>query len=181
VKQLITRVTAVVAVAMLAACAESPAGPTSSSLTAHAAGAVPANGAGRFIDQYVQNLDGERLGCRDLVTGAQDVLVLQGQLVQRYQEIIDGSGGTHVSVHVMPVGFGATGEDTGDTYRAAYTEHFVARESAMGSGGTSRWKFTFTSQQTGQAFRVELVNKWTQNANGEWVVDRGSFEGECYI
>ena len=73
------------------------------------------------------------------------------------------------------------GELDRDTYRATYTEHLVAREGAMGSGGISRWKFSFTSQQTGQVFRVELVNKWTQNANGEWVVDRGSFEGDCYI
>ena len=180
-KQLITRVTAIAAVAMLAACADAPAGPSSSPIAARAAGSVSANGASRFIDQYVQELDGERLGCQDPVTGAQDVLVLQGKLVQRYQEIIDGNGGLHYSVHVMPVGFGAVGEDSGDSYRAKYKEQFVARESAMGSGGTSRWAFSFVSEQTGQEYFIELVNKWTQNANGEWVVDRGSFEGGCFI
>jgi hypothetical protein len=174
----VSRYIPLLAVALLAACADAPA-PTSPSAASPRATLTSSQGAERLVDEWLYDLDGvfTHFICADGTES--ELIAMQGQIYERYTAVLTPAGGIHVTSHIMPIGLAGVGTESGEEYRVKEGHHGTANQTLMGYAGTFRQSFELVGRESRRTFRVVTTGHYVVNANGEIVVERDQVRTEC--
>jgi hypothetical protein len=108
-------------------------------------------------------------------------VALEGEIVYRFNVVIDGRGGVHISFVARPNGLRGVGLDSGEVYRVAEHSQEAWTTTPSASNGTYRSRLTMVGRESGQRFTVVYYGHYTMNANGEIVAGRGDSSVECRL
>ncbi|HSJ65575.1 MAG TPA: hypothetical protein VK922_16910 [Gemmatimonadaceae bacterium] len=168
----------ILAVALLAACADAPT-PTSPSAATPRATLTSSKGAERLVDEWLYDLDGVFTWfiCADGTES--ELIAMQGQIYERYTAVLTPAGGLHATSHTMPIGLAGVGAESGEEYRVKEGHHGTVSQTLMGYVGTFRQSFELIGRESRRTFRVVTTGHYVANANGEIVVERDRMRTEC--
>jgi hypothetical protein len=108
-------------------------------------------------------------------------VALSGQIVYRFNVVIDGRGGVHISSSMRPDGLSGVGLDSGEEYRVSEHSHESWTTTPTVANGSWRSRITMTGRQSGQRFTAVNTGHYAVNANGDLVIGRGDSWVECRL
>ncbi|HSJ16234.1 MAG TPA: hypothetical protein VK939_17645 [Longimicrobiales bacterium] len=108
-----------------------------------------------------------------------EVITLEGQLVYRFNVIVDGRGGVHINSSIRPDGLRGIGQDSGEEYRVAEQAHESWLTTPTVRSGAYYSRITMVGRTSKQRFTVLYTGLFVVNANDELVVARSDYQVEC--
>jgi hypothetical protein len=169
--------------AIVLSCGLSPAG--------HAAAASPipqgqsANGAERTVLESLFDLtgsyysfpctaDGELLPITD-----GELLLMEGQIYERWSTVLDGAGEYHTNINVMPVGLRGTSVETGEEFRVSEENRTIANQRVEGGSGAFRQVIKMVGKDTHRQFHLVAAGNYNISSGGIIINDRFVYREEC--
>jgi hypothetical protein len=163
-------------VLLLAACGEAPA--DSISGPALSGNQIEANSQST-VQTWVEDMTGVTYQIDCGPSFQTEGVVLQGQIVYRFNVVVDGRGGVHISSGARPVGLRGVGLETGQQYRVSEHSHESWLTAPTVTMGSYRSTLTMVGVESKQRFTVVHSGLFVLNAEGELTVARGDDQVEC--
>jgi hypothetical protein len=160
---------------VLPACADSPSEPDSSLSPQNS---EMANGAEKFVYEFVWNLDGDVSGvfCED---GSQsEPIIMRGQIYERWTLTYVPNGNLHAQLNARGIDLGGTGEITGADYTIKAVDHSVFNRTGDNENSTYRSVYRVKSKEADQSFNFSVHGnfRWVDD---DFVVNRERIRWEC--
>ena len=169
--------------AIVLSCSLSPAG--------YAAAVSPilqgqsANGAERTISESLFDMtdsyysfpctaDGELLPITD-----GELLLMEGQIYERWSTVLDGAGEYHTNINVMPIGLRGTSVETGEEFRVSEENRTMANQRLEGGSGMFRQVIKMVGKDTHRQFRLVAAGNYNISSDGVLISDRFVYLEEC--
>lgn len=161
---------------LLAGCADRVTDPVSMPMQANS---VSAKQGGSVT--WTEDMTGTvyQIACEPGVQS--EPIALEGEIVYRFNVVVDGRGGVHISFGARPSGLRGVGLDSGEVYRVAEHAQESWATTPSASNGSYRSRLTMVGRASGQRFTAVYYGHYTMNANGDIVAGRGDNWVECRL
>ena len=171
-------------IAIVLSCSLSPA-PSAAPVSRPTPQGQSPNGAERTVleslfditDSYYSfpcTADGELLPITD-----GELLLMEGQIYERWSIVLDGAGNYHSNLAIMPIGLRGTSVETGEEFRVSEENKNIANQRLEGGSGMFRQVIKMVGKDTHRQFRLVAAGNYNISSDGVIVSDRFVYREEC--
>ena len=170
--------------AIVLSCSLSPAG-FAAAVSDRNSQDQAANGAERTVfeslfdmtDSYYSfpcTADGQLLPITD-----GELILMEGQIYERWSTVLDGAGEYHTNINVMPIGLRGTSVETGEEFRVTEENRTIANQRLEGGSGMFRQVIKMVGKDTHRQFRLVAAGNYNISSDGVVISDRFVYLEEC--
>jgi hypothetical protein len=108
-----------------------------------------------------------------------ELILMEGQIYERWSIVHDGAGNYHSNLAIMPIGLRGTSVETGEEFRVSEENKNIANQRLEGGSGMFRQVIKMVGKETHRQFRLVAAGNYNISSDGVIVTDRFVYSEEC--
>ena len=108
-----------------------------------------------------------------------ELLLMEGQIYERWSTVVDGAGEYHTNINVMPLGLRGTSVETGEEFRVSEENRTIANQRVEGGSGAFRQVIKMVGKDTHRQFHLVAAGNYNISSAGIIITDRFVYREEC--
>lgn len=108
-----------------------------------------------------------------------ELLLMEGQIYERWSTVLDGAGKYHTNINIMPMGLRGTSVETGEEFRVSEESRTIANQRLEGGSGMFRQVIKMVGEDTHRKFRLVAAGNYNISSDGITISDRFVYLEDC--